>query len=68
MVRLPVPLITPENSVSVASPVVRVPLPSVTNPDPDRDPIVGLKLFTSKVAPPATVSAVPVGKALFVPS
>ena len=51
LVRPPVPLITPEKVVLVASPVVRMAVPSVTLPAPAREPIVSAKLFRLKVAP-----------------
>ena len=53
----PVPLMIPENVVSVASPVVSVPAPRVTLPPPLKEPILSAKPFRLKVAPLATVIA-----------
>ncbi len=58
LVRPPVPLMTPEKLVEVLSPpVVSVPLPRVTLPAPASEPIVPLRLFRSKIAPLATLTA-----------
>ncbi len=69
LVSPPVPLITPEKVVDVLfPPVVRVPVPSVTLPTPAREPIVSAKLFRSKVAPPATTTALVLAMRLAAPS
>ncbi len=52
------PEITPENVVVVGFAVMSCPEgPSVTLPAPANEPIVSLKLFTSSVAPLATVTS-----------
>ena len=58
-VRLPVPVMLPENVVDVSfEPAVRVALPRSTVPAPASDPIVSEILLKSIVAPLATVNAV----------
>ena len=52
----PVPLMPPEKVVSAVMVVVRLLLPRVMEPAPDRLPIVSL-LESAKVAPLATVTA-----------
>ena len=71
---VPDPLITPEYVVLVASPTVRLPVPSVTlppvEPPPESEPIARLKLFRSSLTPAAltSVMAVDVDRALLVPA
>lgn len=61
------PLIIPLN-VELFVPVVKVPDPKVTLPDPINAAIVLLKLFKSNVAPLLTVTLVVLGNALVVPT
>ena len=52
----------------LSPPAVNVPVPSVTLPAPASEPIVSLKLFRLKVAPPATVTALTSAIRLAAPS